>query len=365
MSSSRSSEPACQRSHGSRAARGAGPLVPVLCLALAFAGPARSQGGQGDASGEPQRYMRTVGFDAGEIAAMEGGRAVARVIDEQDDIDADVVGVVHIDAREEAMLASVRRIETLESSAPVLQIGRFGDPPSVDDLAGLTLDPQDLDDLHRCRIGSCDLKVGGSTMELARRIDWNAPDAPAQASRLVKEVIVQHVRRYLVEGKKALAVYDDDDVPHSVAAEFEKILDRSPNLLRYNPDFIHYLLDFPDWPLPDVENFLYWCKQRLRKPVVSVVHACIEKVTRDGQTGYFIALKHIYDSHYFRANVEFLTLVPATGGRSGFYLVHSIRARMDPPRHFRGMLLGKIKGAMKAALIQNLDQTKRQLEAQS
>ncbi len=364
MSYPNSLEPPCGwRRHTSRGPASTIPLA--LALAFAFVGEGRGQGAPGGASGEPQRYMRTVGFHADEIATMERGRAVARVIDEKDDIDADVVGVVHIHGREEAMVEGVRRIESFASSAPMLEVGSFGDPPSVDDLARLTFDPQDIDDLRACRIGNCDLKVGGSTMQLARRIDWSARDARTRASDLMKEIIVEHVRRYLVEGRKALAIYDDDDVPHSVAAEFEKILDQSPNLLRYNPDFIHYLLDFPDRRLPGVDDFLYWSQEKLRKPVVSVVHACIEKVTREGQTGYFIALKHIYDSHYFRANVEFLTLVPATGGESGFYLVHSIRARMDPPRHFRGMLLGKIKGAMKGALIESLGQTKRHLEAQS
>ncbi len=333
----------------------------VLLLLVGRAGSAREA--EPGARGEPQRYLRTIGFGADEIAAMEQGRAGARVIHERDDIDADVVGVVRVDAREEAMVESVRRMGSFKSAAPVLQIGRFGNPPSIDDLDGLTFDPQDLDDLHRCRIGSCELKVGGSTMELARRIDWSSPDARVRASRLIKEIILQHVQRYLVEGKAALAVYDDDDVPHSVASEFEKIVESSPNLLRYNPDFVRYLLDFPDRSLTAVEDFLYWSKEKLRKPVVSVVHGCIQRVTREGHTGYFIALKHIYDSHYFRANVEFLTLVPATGGESGFYLVHSIRARMDPPRHFRGMLLGKIKGAMKSALTEDLEQAKKSPES--
>jgi hypothetical protein len=342
------------------------PAVTAISCLLLLAGRAGSaREAEPGARGEPQRYMRAVGFSSGEIASMEWGRAVARVVHERDDIDADVVGVVHVDAREEAMVESVRRIETFKAAEPVLQIGRFGSPPSIHDLDGLTFDPQDLDDLRRCRIGSCELKVGGSTMELARRIDWSSPEARVRASRLIKEIIVQHVRRYLVEGKAALAVYDDEDVRHSVASEFEKIVNSSPNLEPYNPDFIRYLLDFPDRSLPAVDNFLYWSKEKLRKPVVSVVHACIQRVTREGRTGYFIALKHIYDSHYFRASVEFLTLVPATRGEPGFYVVHSVRARMDPPRHFRGMLLGKIKDAMKGALTKSLEERKKRLEAAS
>jgi hypothetical protein len=288
---------------------------------------------------------------------------VARVLREKDDNDADVLGVVRIAAPEAALIEAIRRIETFESGPRVLQVGRFGDPPRVADLDRLRFDSRDIDDLRRCRVGDCDLKVGGSTLELTRRIDWKAPDARERASRLIKEIIVRHVRRYLAEGKAALAVYDDEDKPRSVAAEFQKIVEGSPNLMRYNPAFLRYLLDFPESRLPDVENFMYWSQEKIREPVVSVVHACIQRVTRDGQTGYFVALKHIYDSHYFRADVEFLTLVPATGGTGGFYLVHDIRARLDPPHHFRGMVLGRVKSAVKKALIQNLERTRRRLEA--
>lgn len=344
-------------------------LLPATVATLALLGSpllAAVPAGQGPppgARGEPQSYMRTVGFGAREIAAMERGAAVARVLEEADDNDADVLGVVHVEAREDAFIEAIRHIERFENGPPVLQIGRFGDPPTVADLGGLRFDPRDLDDLRRCRVGDCELKVAGSTLELTRRIDWKAPDARDRASRLIKELIVRHVRRYLAEGKAALAVYDDQDVPHSAATEFEKIVAGSPNLMRYNPDFLRYLLDFPERDLDGVENFMYWSQQKLRKPVVSVVHACIQRVTRGGHTGYFIALKHIYDSHYFRANVEFLTLVPATDGRGGFYLVHAIRARLDPPRHFRGMLLGKIKNAMKDALVERLERTRRRLES--
>jgi hypothetical protein len=342
--------------------RVAASTAALVALAAAPA-PGTGVGDPPGAAGEPQGYMRTVGFSASEIAAMERGTAVARVLDEKDDNDADVLGVVRIAGTQAALIEAIRRIETFKSGPLVLQIGRFSDPPRVADLDGLRFDSQDLDDLRRCRVGDCDLKVGGSTLELARRIDWKAPDAGERASRLIKEVIVRHVQRYLAEGEEALAVYDDDDHPHSVAAEFRKILEGSPNLRRYNPAFLRYLLDFPRSQLPDVENFMYWSQEKIRKPVVSVVHACIQRVTRDGQTGYFVALKHIYDSHYFRANVEFLTLVPATRGTGGFYLVHDVRARLDPPHHFRGMVLGKVKNAMKNALTQSLERTRRRLES--
>jgi len=73
----------------------------------------------------------------------------------------------------------------------------------------------------------------------------------------------------------------------------------------------------------------------------------------------------IYDSHYFLAAAEFLALVPDGDARTGFFLVHNMRARLDPPRKLRGMLLGKIKGAMRDELGELLASTKTRLERQA
>jgi hypothetical protein len=187
-------------------------------------------------------------------------------------------------------------------------------------------------------------------MDLARRVDWKAPDAHAQASQLIKEAMVQLVKGYLEQGSAGMAVYNDHDLPERVSAEWEKVLRNSPDLMQYDPEFWRYLLGFPKVTLPGVESFVYWSKDKIRKPVVSIVHACIQRVERPGGTVYFIAMKHIYDSHYYLANAEFLTLVPDGDAKTGFFLVQCLRARIDPPRKLRGMLLGKIKAAMQDEL---------------
>jgi len=171
------------------------------------------------------------------------------------------------------------------------------------------------------------------------------------------------VQVYLEQGSAGMVVYDNNASPVSVRAEVDKILQNSPNLMRYNPEFLQYLIDFPKGSLPNAESFIYWSKEKLLKPVVSVAHVCIQRVTRGPETGYFIAIKHIYDSHYFLADTEFLTLVPDGSDASRFYLVDAVRARVDPPRKFRGLLLGKIKGSMKGALATDVKATRQRLES--
>ncbi len=314
------------------------------------------------AVGEPQTYMRKLGFQDSEIADLEKGKVAARVVPEPDDNEASVFAVVRIDAAPEALVEGIRHIERFRSAPSVLQTGRFGKPPSIEDLAPLTFDKDDLDDFGKCRVAACELQAPADGMALAKQVDWKAKDAYDQATRLLKQSMFQVLETYLAKGTDAMVVYNNNEVPLSVRVELEKILHNSANLAHYNPEFLAYLLDYPKVALPDAEDFVYWSKEKLRKSVVSVVHVVIQRVVSGGATGYFIAMKHIYDTHYFLADAEFLTLVPAPGGK-GFYLIHAIRARIDPPHTLRGMLLGKIKGAMKDALAEDARAIKQRLEA--
>src|SRR5262249_32868244 len=133
-------------------------------------------------------------------------------------------------------------------------------------------------------------------------------------------------------------------------------------LVERDPAFYKYLLDYPQPRPPGIEDFFYWSKQKIRKPVVSLVHVCLQRREREGGVDYRIALKHLYDSHYFLAYAEFVETLPCAPPARGFYLVWSVRARIDPPPMFRGVLLGKVKRAMKSALIEDLAQSRSRLE---
>lgn len=306
--------------------------------------------------------MRKAGFSDAEIVGVEHGAAVSRILPQKDDNDVFVAGVVRIAARPDALVEGLQKIETFRNRPPVLQIGRFGSPPRVEDLDGLTFEAKDLEALRDCRVGDCDVKIDASAMGLVRRVDWKARDAEAQASRVLKEVLVAQVKSYLEDGASAMAVYNDNEIPESTAAEVAKILGNDANLLRLSPDLLRYALEFPKAPLPDVESLVYWSKEKTRKAVVSVAHVLIQRVPVGTATGYSVVMKHLYDSHYFLANTEFLTILPEDSGKPGFTLVHVLRARIDPPRSFRGMILGKMREGMRDALIRDLDVVRKRLE---
>ena len=78
-----------------------------------------------------------------------------------------------------------------------------------------------------------------------------------------------------------MAVYNDNEIPESTAAEVAKIVGSEPPPLQFSPDLLKHVLDFPMSALPGVESFVYWSKEKTRKTVVSVAHVSIQTITRD------------------------------------------------------------------------------------
>jgi hypothetical protein len=323
----------------------------------------------GDSGAEPfpaaglQPYLTGLGFSAAELRDMRAGSVVTRVLEEKDDNAAFVVGVAHVTGSEEALADEIRGIAETPVRARVLQSGRFGISPSVEDLRPLTFEPKDLDELRECQVGDCGLKADAGMIAIGQTVDWNAPTAMDEAEQMLKRALVGRVQDYLERGAAGMVVYRDNEDPERTAEEFAKMLRESPHLVERNPAFYEHLLEFPKGASPPVEDFVYWSKQRMRKPVVSLVHVCLQRVESGGRARYFIALKHIFDSHFFLAYAEFVETVPCTPPATGFYLVRSIRARIDPPHWFRGLLLGKIKRAMRDALAEDLAHSQSRLEA--
>jgi hypothetical protein len=310
-----------------------------------------------------ERALAELGFSAADITAARSGSIVARLRPQSDDSAAFVIGVVRIAAPTQGLVDGIRQIEEFRKSGRVLQSGRFSSAPRPEDLQPLVFDRQDLEDLRRCRIGDCDIRVDAQTMRESHGIDWSASDAPAEASRTLKHALLRLTNDYLTRGAAGMWVYHESETPDDSAAEFAKLLKSSPRLVAANPEFYRYLPAFPAPAPPRVESFMYWSKENLRRPVVSVVQVFLQPVPAEGGARYFVAFKHIYDSHYFRAYAEFLIVIPCPAPAASFYLVRSVRASIDPPHWFRGILLGRIKREMRRALKEDLARTRQHLES--
>jgi len=56
-------------------------------------------------------------------------------------------------------------IVNFKKSDNVLEIGKFSNPPKIEDLSNLSLDPADIEAIRFCHINKCDLKMPARFIE--------------------------------------------------------------------------------------------------------------------------------------------------------------------------------------------------------
>jgi hypothetical protein len=327
--------------------------MPLACL-IAIAMTA----GTAPSAGASPFWPGVVGFNQPQVAAVESGQVVTRVMTTREDNDVVIAGAARIDASLETVVDGLRSLHAL-GGARVVAAGRFHDPARLEDLVGLELDRQDLVDLRKCRPGDCDLKLGEAGMRISPQVDWKAPGAPGVAERLLKQVLVDAIGAYRSRG--AMAVYLDNETPERVGEELDKVLEDSPHP---PPDsaLLRYTMQYPRAALEGSEDIFYWSKTSLQRSVISLHHLVIQKDGDGSARRYHVADKHLLDSHYFLGYLDMLTISDEAPGAASCFVTQLNRTRIDPPRRFRGMLLRKVASRMRELLEEDLRLTKARLE---
>jgi hypothetical protein len=169
-------------------------------------------------------------------------------------------------------------------------------------------------------------------------VDWQRPDAPAQANRLMRQILVENVTRYRDVGPVASMQYADQNEIVDVGREFASLLEADADTWQHFRDLRRHLLHYPMEHTSETTDILYWSKERVnRRLVVSVTHLAISRTTH-GPADYAIASKQIYGTHYFDASLGLTVLVRDRSVSSpAMYLVYLNRSRVDI---FDGLLGG-------------------------
>jgi hypothetical protein len=308
-------------------------------------------------------------LSAADLRALDAGSAVIKSLDTPIHEELAYVGAVYLDAPSERFVGRFRDIVPFESGPGIPQIGRFGSPPRLEDLASLTLPPADVTMLQTCRPGDCGVKLSASAMRRFRdEVDWSSPNAAHQADQVAHEMIFDLVRTYQTEGNAALGHYDDGDEPLPVAEQFRALLDSRDPLPVPVPELLAYLDDYPHSRLAGAEDFFYWTVVDFGlRLTIRVNHVTIYPL--DGSpppsgVRYAIAIKQLYASHYFHTTLELRFLVDDDRrARRGTSLISITRSRNDGMTGFKGLFLRPIiRTRSRDAVRSYLDHVKRQVE---
>ena len=258
---------------------------------------------------------------------LAGGALVTTVLESDVTAEVAVFGAVWINAPADAYVAHVRNIERFEPGSVFKQTGRFSSSPGLADVAELRLTREALEELRRCRVGRCGLKLPADAIaQVQERIDWSRPTAADDAQAWFREWVVRGVREYQARGNDALAVYRDGARETSVAQELRSLVALMPPLSPHLRDIQAHLLDFPRTPLPQAENIYYWQDAQFGlKPTVRVHHLTLFR--QPGET--VVVSKLLYATHYFWTELEFTVLREDPARGPGFWLLTISRNRAD------------------------------------
>ena len=288
-------------------------LAVLLSLAVTTIGVSRT------AEDVAQALNKYAGFSASDLRKIERGEVVAHSLSAEGDEVALAASTV-IPVPVHFYLERFREIESFKKSAEVQQIGRFSDPPTVGDLRGLTIDPDDVEELRKCRPGECDLKV---TDDAIKRVSGRADVETA-----FKEWLAGYAARYAREGNAALAVYHHEKTPRPASDALRHVVERFPFLRDTWPALGAAIGAFTGRLPPGFEQFIYWSKE---KPPGSVVMNLTHVVIQPESGGIAVAAtKQIYASRYMHGSLGVSVLIDrstAEGPRT--LVIYMNRTRVD------------------------------------
>jgi hypothetical protein len=287
---------------------------------------------------EPHTFLRAAaGFSPADLTQLDRGEPLARVLD-TDKREVAVVGAVRIAASEAKLFERYRDIASLKSGV-VLELGRFGTPPTPADLRGLDFENYDLETIRVCKPGDCGVRLSTANMErFARDVNWTAPGWREQAADLWRRLLAADAAAYMANG--TLGDYRNKATPLDVAEEFNPIFESSKYFEAISPEFLAYLRRFPSVSLQGTENILYWSKDDINRPVTRVTHLVLYPAPPGARRPGLIATKQIYAAHYFDAGLGLTCAFD--DGASGFYMLSVNRVRTRSLTSFTRSLVRSI-----------------------
>jgi len=326
-------------------------------------------GAPGAAAVDPSRAFLMTAFDlsAAEIGRLDRGEVIARTLDSKNRREVATLGIVRINTSASQYVERLADITKFKRTEGVLQIGLFGSPPRLEDIASLSIDEADLKRLRYCEVGDCDVRLPADAIDRIRRdVRWDAPDALRKANLLVQQLLVDYVARYRQSGTAAAMEYADREPRRHVGREFAALLQADTVTARYAPRLRRHLLEYPAPPAEKITDFMYWSKELVRgRPVVSITHVATAATVDDSPVAYAVGSKQIYAMHYYDASLGLTLLVPDRGpAGSGTFLVYLNRSRIDLFEGlFGGMARRLVAGRARGLVAEQLQRLQRTMSA--
>ncbi|HEX5966467.1 MAG TPA: hypothetical protein VFY51_11075, partial [Pyrinomonadaceae bacterium] len=301
-------------------------LLPVAFIVSALVCLAATGALAQSSTSELQRILsEKAAFEPADFAALQQGQTIVKLTPITDKREIAASGVVSLRTSADQFLWSYLDSMTRQNNQTVLEAGRFGSAPAVEDLQHLTVESDDIDDLKQCITGDCQIKLSANMIErFKREVDWEAADYAAQATRLLKTMLADYVRDYVNHGPAALIEYNDKRDVIRVADEQQALGAASG----YLNDLLRNTQRDTESGMQLVQDAIIWSKVKFGlKPVLIINHVKAYKFENASGPQVLVASNQIYANHYFTSSLALAAFVNVPGATS--YLVYENRSRTD------------------------------------
>ena len=318
----------------------------------------------------PLGIFKDLGLTPQQIAAIDAGRPVVKMLAWGNPSEMYAFGAVHVKGSPETYLNATRDIQRLSRRPGYRGAGEIRDDATAADLGALTLEPEDVEALEDCREGSCDVQLPTVAMRAFHDgVIWSQPDAAQKANAMFRPMVLQVVRAYRQGGNRTLGEYRDRQHPGRVGDQFETMIGRAAALPEMVPQLRRYLLQYPAAELEDADSYFYWEKIEFGlRPTIRVNHAVIYRGRTQGRRFGAVAIKQLYATHYFYTALDVSVGVDdgAENSPPGFYLLTLKGSQQEGLTGVKGSMLRKVVvDRTRSSLESALASIKRALEASS
>lgn len=272
------------------------------------------------------------GFQDSDFEALEKGETVVRSLKGSEKREVSICGVIKLTNIPAISLPELVEKLSQRNNETVMKWGVFGNPPVVDDLRTLELEDRDLDDMKKCEIGDCDLKMSAAMINrLRNEINWEVPNYRTQAMQLYRQMMTEYVGDYVKDGNKALLQYDNRKTPVRLVDDHRMLLNGALFLNDLSPEFGKYLRQFPAHELAGVANTIEWTKVDFGlKPILTITHTTSFAFQENNVSQFIIATRGIYASRYVDSSLAVILLVrDSTGDTGNTFLVFTNLSRSN------------------------------------
>lgn len=312
------------------------------------------------------------GFTPQELTAAGNGTPVVKVLGDSDAKEIAIIGVVEVHAPRARVVAQVADSLSSQRDPSHLGFGIFSDPAAAGNVAGVRLPHDDVQDLAKCRPGSCKLKLPAQSItDLRSAIDPRSPAADSMANAYVARHMVAYITAYRSLGKPALVVYDDQAHPIASSDVWAGILSRSPYMYEYAPTLAAYLANYPEGRPATARETFFWAVNDVpgARPILSITRQVVYQPPELSRTT-LIAAQLLYSDHFLDGALDLTAVIDLADSGSAGSDTAAVAVVILRRLHFNDLpsggivnIRGKVTGKLRQRTEAFLRDTKTRSEA--